>query len=179
MQRYEPTKFWPIFFFYRSFFECQLTLAWLQYVQLKHKSIDFYCSISIPAHAVQFNSNFILGNIAGTGAENFNFSSEIRIAHNWCFQSWHAHDTLGHRKKKTVLLHVCVFYHCAAEAKGLQPPTEDMAISGTCCFVQFPCDIGKRAMDWLCQFHKQWTDLQSAGLPEPSRHTRLITGSIG
>ena len=25
----------------------------------------------------------------------------------------------------------------------------------------------------------QWTDLQSAGLPEPSRHTRLMTGSIG
>ncbi len=25
----------------------------------------------------------------------------------------------------------------------------------------------------------EWTDLQSAGLPEPSRNTRLITGSIG
>ncbi len=33
------------------------------------------------------------------------------------------------------------------------------------------------ALGLFLKQHK-WTDLQSAGLPEPSRHTRLITGSI-
>ncbi len=31
----------------------------------------------------------------------------------------------------------------------------------------------------ICDAYTKWTDLQSAGLPEPSRHTRLITGLIG